>query len=109
MHCYRYVHHYVTLSRGVIMPTYTIKRLRADGLEPTLQLLLIGATKGRRIPYGRVTSHLEQKLGIPKVFPTHIGGVAGSLMSRIWEVDEEAPLINVLVVNGSQVAEAMNF
>lgn len=82
------------------MPTYTTQRLQTEGLEPALQLLLSGVSKGRRVPYGKVADHLERKLGIPRVFPTHIGGVAGALMSRIWEVDEDAPPINLLVVNG---------
>jgi len=81
------------------MATYTKERLQADGLEPTLQLLLSGVTQGRRVPYGRVASLLERELGIPKVFSTHIGGVAGALMERIWAVDDSVPPINLLVVN----------
>jgi hypothetical protein len=56
---------------------------------------------GRRVTYGAVASYLEGKLGIPKVFSTHIGGVAGALMWKIWEVAPDAPPINMLVVNGN--------
>lgn len=82
------------------MATYTTERLQTEGLEPAFQLLLSGASRGQRVPYRKVADHLERELGIPRVFPTHVGGVAGALMSRIWEVDENAPPINLLVVNG---------
>lgn len=83
------------------MPTYTKARLQSDGLEPTLKLLLRDVISGRRVTYGSVAAHLERELRIRKVFSTHIGGVAGTLMDRIWSVDDKAPPINLLVVNAA--------
>lgn len=82
------------------MVTYTRFQLETEGLEPAFQVLLRRAPIGQRVTYGTVASHLENKLGIPQVFPVHIGGVAGALMRRIWEVAPDAPPINMLVVNG---------
>lgn len=82
------------------MATYTKKLLQSDGMEPAFQMLLRGAPSGRRVTYGSVAAHLQQRLGIPKVFSTHIGGVAGALMDEIRVVEPDAPLINMLVVNG---------
>jgi hypothetical protein len=64
-----------------------------------MQLLLTGVQAGRRVPYGRVASLLEERLGIAKVFPTHIGVVAGALMDKIHTADPKASLLNLLVVN----------
>lgn len=81
------------------MATYTRKHLEAAGMEPTLELLLRGVEEGQRVTYGTIADHLAEKLNIPKVFSTHIGSVAGSLMNRIHADFPHAPLINMLVVN----------
>lgn len=80
------------------MPSYSIEELRRNGPEPLMRWLL---ARGPATPltYGYVAQRLERELHIPKIFPTHIGGVAGTLMEQILHVDKDAPLLNVLVVD----------
>lgn len=82
------------------MPNYTLEQLRSDGLPFVLRYLLPVVAANTTITYGRIADLLEQdlKLGGP-IFSTQIGGVVGTLMDRLHEVDAEIPLINVLVVN----------
>ena len=54
------------------------------------------------ITYGHIADLLQRDLGIDgAVFPTHIGGVVGTLMDRLHETDPKIPLINILVVNSN--------
>jgi hypothetical protein len=64
-------------------------------------LLLDRIQKRATVTYGEIARVLPQKLGLGecKVFPTHIGGVAGTLMDRIQDRYPKAPLINTLIVN----------
>ncbi len=80
------------------MSTYTLDQLRRDGTESLMQWLLPLARHLGTLTYGEVASRLEKKLGIPFVFPTHIGSVAGNLADTLLEYDEDIPLLNVLVV-----------
>lgn len=55
------------------------------------------------VTYGKVAELLERKLGIPKIFPLHIGSVAGNMMDEILSVADDAPPINGLVANDSGI------
>lgn len=81
------------------MATYTVPDLAKRGTRYALQLLLQHVHEGGEpfVTYGAIAQLLETKLRIPKVFPTHIGWVAGEMMDRIEAVDPDAPLINGLV------------
>jgi hypothetical protein len=82
------------------MAAYTLKQLRTDGLPLAFGYLLPVVAGQTTITYGQIAAMLQRDLALGgRVFSTHIGGVAGSLMDRIHEVDRDVPLINVLVVN----------
>lgn len=80
---------------------YTVDLLRREGIEPTMILLLDRLQKRATVNYGEIARMLPRRLGLrnTKIFPTHIGAVAGTLMDRILEQFPSAPLINLLVVN----------
>jgi hypothetical protein len=79
--------------------SYTVKDLTARGIEPTMLLLLDRVQKRATVNYGEIARMLPPKLGITRVFSTHIGKVAGELMDRIHARYTNVPLINLLVVN----------
>lgn len=81
------------------MSTYTVDRLARRGARHALALLLQHIRAGEEpfVTYGAIARLLEAKLRIPRVFPTHIGSVAGTMMDLIEEEDPQAPLINALV------------
>jgi hypothetical protein len=80
---------------------YSISEIRADaGLRFTFEYLMLVTAADSWITYGEIADRLQTDMAIDgKVFPTHIGGVVGTLMERILEVDHSAPLINLLVIN----------
>lgn len=79
---------------------YSVEQLCSDGLEPTFRYLLPVTAANTTITYGQIADALQVDLDIDgNVFPTHIGAVVGTLMERIHQVEPNAPLINVLVVN----------
>jgi len=81
------------------MSTYTVDRLARRGARHALAVLLQHIRDGDEpfVTYGAIARLLEGKLKIPRVFPTHIGSVAGTMMDLIEEEDPDAPLINALV------------
>ena len=81
------------------MSTYTVDRLALRGARYTLALLLQHIHDGDEpfVTYGAIARLLQTKLKIPRVFPTHIGSVAGTMMDLIEEEEAQAPLINALV------------
>lgn len=80
---------------------YTLEQLCSDGLAPTFGYLLPVVAGNSTITYGQIADALQRDLRIDgKVFPTHIGSVVGTLMEKIHAVVPNAPLINVLIVNG---------
>lgn len=87
------------------MSTYTVNRLARRGARHALALLLQHIRDGEEpfVTYGAIARLLEAKLKIPRVFPTHIGSVAGTMMDLIEEEDSAAPLINALVTRPSGI------
>jgi hypothetical protein len=81
------------------MPTYTVASLAGHGAEPLLRWLIPIAHDGQTLSYGRIAKRLAIELGIPVVFPTHIGHVAGHLMDLLLQANGRLPLINALVVD----------
>ena len=77
----------------------TNENLEAHALEPTMRRLIAVALDGDTVTYGDVKAMLETEEDFSTIFATRIGFVAGSLMHRLQEVEPDAPLINVLVVN----------
>jgi len=87
------------------MSTYTVDRLARRGARHALALLLQHIQSGDEpfVTYGAIARLLEMRLRIPRVFPTHIGSVAGTMMDLIEEEDPDAPLINALVTRPNGV------
>ena len=87
------------------MSTYTVDRLARRGARHALALLLQHIRDGEEpfVTYGAIARLLEAKLKIPRVFPTHIGSVAGLMMDLIEEQAPQAPLINALVTRPSGI------
>ncbi|MGK2910475.1 MAG: hypothetical protein ACSLE1_11850 [Sphingobium sp.] len=87
------------------MSTYTVDRLARRGARHALALLLQHIRDGDEpfVTYGTIARFLEVKLKIPRVFPTHIGSVAGRMMDLIEEQAPQAPLINALVTRPSGI------
>ncbi len=80
------------------MSTYTVEKLAQDGAKHAFALLLQHIRCGEPfVTYGAIAKFLEEKLIITKIFPTHIGHVAGHLMESISKESRDAPLINALV------------
>lgn len=80
------------------MPTYTLEQLGNDGPKFAMAMLLRCLDAGEAfVTYGAIRDELQYQLKIEKIFPTHIGHVAGRLMNRILDIDPNAPLINVLI------------
>jgi hypothetical protein len=77
----------------------TNDNLLTYGLAPAMRFLIAVALDGSVITYGELGKKLESQAGFSRIFDTRIGFVAGSLMGLIHDVDPDAPLINVLVVN----------
>lgn len=84
---------------------YTVEWLREVGPRYLLALILekLETMDEPFVTYGEVAKMLARELDIPNVFSTHPGGVAGSMMDRILEVDENAPPINALVTRASGI------
>ena len=84
--------------------TYHVDSLARRGARHALGLLLQHVRADEPFAtYGSIARLLEAKLRIPRVFPTHVGAVAGEMMNRILEIDEDAPLINALVTRPSGI------
>ncbi|HEY1711087.1 MAG TPA: hypothetical protein VGG10_22670 [Rhizomicrobium sp.] len=83
------------------MATYSIDYdLCSDkGLQHLFDYLLPHIATNSTITYGEIARRLQKDLGIAKIFSTHPGSVIGSLMYRILEIEPNAPLLNLLVVN----------
>jgi hypothetical protein len=81
--------------------TYTVDHLCSErGLRRTFDYLLPIARANTTITYGEIADKLAADLRISgPIFPIHVGSPVGTLMQRILKVDENAPLINILVVH----------
>lgn len=81
------------------MATYTVDDLAERGARHAFALLLQHVRNGDEpfVTYGAIARLLENKLRIPRVFPTHIGNVAGRMIGDVHSVRKDAPLINALV------------
>lgn len=87
------------MSGSVTRYAATNDALLAHALAPAMRWLIATALDGATMTYGQVKRRLEAEEGFSTIFATRIGLVAGELMNRIQAVDQDAPLINVLVVN----------
>ncbi|WP_045484902.1 hypothetical protein [Vibrio owensii] len=89
------------------MVSYTVEQLRDDGPQYAMALLLNALESGEPfVTYGAIKRELENQWAVDTIFPTQIGHVAGSLMNQILELDENAPLINVLITRGNGIPGA---
>ena len=86
------------------MAAYTVEQLRENGPPFAMAMLLNCIDRGESfVTYDSLRGELEYQMNIDRIFSTHPGEVAGSLMDQILEVDPNAPLINVLVTRGSGI------
>lgn len=86
------------------MTEYSVKYLNDKGSEYAMACLMKCIAHGEPfVTYGRIARYLEQRLEIPKVFSTHPGGVVGTMMNRILEIDPDAPLINALTTQSNGI------
>ena len=71
----------------------------SSSTEP-LARWLIGAAKHRtNLTYGETASRLEMECGFGRIFPAvRMGVVVGEMQYRIFELNPDAPLLNVLLV-----------
>jgi hypothetical protein len=85
------------------MPAYTIEQIHSKrALRLTMGYLLPVASANISITYGEIALRLSHDLNLKRtIFPLQIGGVVGTLMKQLWELDDSIPPINVLVVRGS--------
>ncbi|MGC9954798.1 MAG: hypothetical protein ABSD21_11025 [Rhizomicrobium sp.] len=71
-----------------------------EGLRLVFDYLLPCIETNSTITYGEIAGRLTADLDLDgQVFSTHPGHVVGTLMHRILEIDNDAPLLNLLVVN----------
>lgn len=71
-----------------------------EGLRHLFNYLLPRIETNSTITYGEIAEQLAKDLGIHgRIFTTQIGHVVGTLMNRILEIEANAPLLNLLVVN----------
>jgi hypothetical protein len=79
---------------------YTRSKLNTVG-APILMRMLLGVVEERGyLTYGEAAEEIARSLGVDRVFPTHIGSVAGYMMDQILKViGRKVPPINALVVD----------
>jgi hypothetical protein len=83
---------------------YTLAQVREYGAPIAMGLLLKALEGGEPfVTYKDIKVELEKKLNVKKIFPTQIGHAAGSLMDQILLIDENAPLINILITRDNGV------
>lgn len=67
--------------------------------EPLARWLVGAAAHHTNLTYGEAASRLEKECGFGRIFPAvRMGVVVGEMQYRILELDEDAPLLNVLLV-----------
>lgn len=86
------------------MSSYTVEQICDQGKPFAMEMLLRALRSGEPfVRYGAIKDELQYQLGIPRIFPTQIGAVAGTLMNDILEEDPKAPLLNVLVTRSNGI------
>lgn len=87
------------------MSTYAIDDLASRGSRYAFALLLQHIRDGDEpfVTYGSIAQYLEKRLHIPKIFSTHIGAVAGTMMDEIETIDTNAPPLNALITRPSGI------
>lgn len=88
-----------TAAANVPKLSGTDENLRLYAIEPLMRWLIAVALDGSTMTYGEVKHRLEREENFSTIFSTRPGFIAGSLMEHLEQVDPDAPLINVLVVN----------
>ena len=85
--------------------TYQRKWLNHKGASYLLSLILekLETMDEPFVTYGEAAEMLELRLKTTKIFPLHVGGVAGTMMNEILTVAEDAPPINALVTKASGI------
>lgn len=77
---------------------HTVEEIIDTGAPIALRMLIEATHKGEPfVTYGDIAAEIHAKLGGKKIFPPHIGKVAGSMMDQILKLDSNAPLINALI------------
>jgi len=76
----------------------TVENLRTYAVEPLTRWLIAAAKERYTVTYGEAKERLERELRFSTIFSTRMGEPAGRLMDRLLDCDEDAPLLNVLLV-----------
>ncbi len=83
---------------------YTIEQLCEEGPQFVMPMLIECIKVGEPfVTYGTIRNELQYQLNIETIFPTQIGWVAGTLMSKILEREPNAPLINSLITRNNGI------
>ncbi|MDZ7711766.1 MAG: hypothetical protein U5L06_00945 [Rhodovibrio sp.] len=82
------------------MAGYDVETLAQKGAPILCEMLVKAARTRTTVTYRQVADEVAKRLKISKIFPTHVGNIAGQLMNDIHEQYPDAPLINGLVVRG---------
>ena len=77
----------------------TNENLEQFGHAPLMRYLIATALDASTMTYGQAKARLEAEHDFATIFSTKMGYVVGSMMDRILAVDEDAPLLNVLMVS----------
>lgn len=83
-------------QKGKIKPTN--ENLDKYSLEPVTKWLIAAAYERRTVTYDEVRKRLEDEIGFGRIFSTRMGRPAGVSMDAIYNIDDYAPLLNVLMV-----------
>ena len=76
----------------------TKENLREHAAAPVAQWLIYAALQRTSVTYNEAKRRLETEFGFSTVFSPMMGIPAGALMDRILEVEDDCPLLNVLLV-----------
>jgi hypothetical protein len=92
-------------ARERTMSSYTVEDLVRRGTRYAFELVLQHIDDGDEpfVTYGTVAKLLEERLRIPRIFPIHIGRVAGDLMDQIESIENDAPPINALIARSNGI------
>jgi hypothetical protein len=80
--------------------SYTIESLCELGMPIAMAALVEAANRRETITYKDIAERIEPKLRSP-IAGEHIGWVVGRMMDKIHDIDQTAPPLNALCVNGT--------
>ncbi len=76
----------------------TVENLSQHGAKPLTRWLIAAAKERMTITYGEAKRRLQNEYGFSTIFSSMMGHPAGAAMDNIHEIERDAPLLNVLLV-----------